>query len=306
MYLHKRPVQARPHPYARSLCRDPDAGPLDSVLVCGRDGYAASAPAFEGSGPEAEVRDRAVDVGDVAPRSWKRQRQAGALHRLGPLGFCVVRRRAPRRRAARSTTPSTAPSSHDSSDRTPGRPARRSHPTYPDISATAPTRSTRGNLARARPRQSPSSDRSLGNPGHADHDLDPARHTFHRLHRGRTLSCLAARPARIFHTDQDIRPQTRRFVRPSRRLSLESAGLSRGLSPKHPAASEFLGPQFQSCQSFQPNTTGHPNLLEFCDPQFDVTVRSPLAAQAARSPTAATLWEKADRQYTDRHRSSPS
>ena len=61
----------------------------------------------------------------------------------------------------------------------------------------------------------------------------------------------------------------------------------------------YLFAEGYGCQSFQPNTTGHPNLLEFCDPQFDVTVRSPLAAQAARSPTAATLWEKADRQYTD-------
>jgi peptide/nickel transport system substrate-binding protein len=65
-----------------------------------------------------------------------------------------------------------------------------------------------------------------------------------------------------------------------------------------PAASEYLGPQFQSCQSFTPNSTSNPNLLEFCDPRFDATVRSAIAAETAGSPATA-LWAKADRQYTD-------
>lgn len=41
------------------------------------------------------------------------------------------------------------------------------------------------------------------------------------------------------------------------------------------------------------------NLSEFYDPQFDATVRSALAAEAANSPTAAQLWSEADRQFTD-------
>jgi peptide/nickel transport system substrate-binding protein len=42
----------------------------------------------------------------------------------------------------------------------------------------------------------------------------------------------------------------------------------------------------------------NPNLLEFCDPQFDATVRSALAAETAGS-SAIDLWAKADRQFTD-------
>jgi YVTN family beta-propeller protein len=66
----------------------------------------------------------------------------------------------------------------------------------------------------------------------------------------------------------------------------------------YPAASEFLGPQSQSCNSFEPNSTSNPNWSEFCDPQFDATVRTALAAEAAGSPSAG-LWADADRQYTD-------
>jgi YVTN family beta-propeller protein len=72
------------------------------------------------------------------------------------------------------------------------------------------------------------------------------------------------------------------------------------LAPNYPAASEFLGPQAsQSCQSFVPNSTTNPNWLEFCDRRFDATVRSALAAEATRSPTATQLWAKADRRFTD-------
>jgi len=70
-------------------------------------------------------------------------------------------------------------------------------------------------------------------------------------------------------------------------------------SPNSPAASEFLGPQFWSCHSFVPGSTSNHNLSEFCDPQFDATVQSALADEAAKSPTAAQLWAKADRQFTD-------
>jgi YVTN family beta-propeller protein len=71
------------------------------------------------------------------------------------------------------------------------------------------------------------------------------------------------------------------------------------LAPNYPAASEFLGPLGNSCQSFVPNTQNNNNILEFCDRQFDATVRSALAAEATRSPTATQLWAKADRQFTD-------
>ena len=70
-------------------------------------------------------------------------------------------------------------------------------------------------------------------------------------------------------------------------------------TPNYPAASEFLGQQFWSCKSFVPSSTSNINLSEFCDPQFDATVRGALAAEAAKSPTAAQLWSKADRQFTD-------
>jgi peptide/nickel transport system substrate-binding protein len=69
--------------------------------------------------------------------------------------------------------------------------------------------------------------------------------------------------------------------------------------PNYPAASEFLGPQFWGCQSFVANSTSNNNLSEFCDPRFDATVRSAFAAEAEKSPTAAPLWAKADRQFTD-------
>jgi YVTN family beta-propeller protein len=69
--------------------------------------------------------------------------------------------------------------------------------------------------------------------------------------------------------------------------------------PVYPAASQFLGPQFNSCQSFVPNSQDNRNATEFCDPRFDVAVRGALAAQTARSPTAATQWAKADRQFTE-------
>jgi peptide/nickel transport system substrate-binding protein len=65
----------------------------------------------------------------------------------------------------------------------------------------------------------------------------------------------------------------------------------------YPAASEFLGPQTQSCQSFKPDSTSNPNWYEFCDPQFDATVRNARAAEAAGLPAAA-LWAKADQQLT--------
>jgi hypothetical protein len=72
------------------------------------------------------------------------------------------------------------------------------------------------------------------------------------------------------------------------------------LAPNYPAASEFLGPQTgNSCHSFVPNTQNNNNLLEFCDPQFDATVRAALAAEAAGSPSARALWAQADRQFTD-------
>jgi peptide/nickel transport system substrate-binding protein len=70
-------------------------------------------------------------------------------------------------------------------------------------------------------------------------------------------------------------------------------------TPNYPAASEFLGSQFWSCQSFVPHSTSNNNLSEFCDPPFDATVRTALATEAADLPAAAQLWARADRQFTD-------
>lgn len=69
--------------------------------------------------------------------------------------------------------------------------------------------------------------------------------------------------------------------------------------PSYPAASEFLGPEYFSCESFLPDTQSNLNVFEFCDPRFDATVREALAAEATGSPTASNLWAKADRQFTD-------
>jgi peptide/nickel transport system substrate-binding protein len=69
--------------------------------------------------------------------------------------------------------------------------------------------------------------------------------------------------------------------------------------PAYPAASEFLGPQYESCQSFVPNSANNVNWAEFCDPRFDAIVRNALAADTASSPAAAGLWANADREFTD-------
>jgi peptide/nickel transport system substrate-binding protein len=71
------------------------------------------------------------------------------------------------------------------------------------------------------------------------------------------------------------------------------------LGPSYPSASEFLNPVLLGCQGFVPNSTSNVNLTEFCDPRFDATVRSALAAEGSNSPTATALWAKADRQITD-------
>jgi peptide/nickel transport system substrate-binding protein len=70
-------------------------------------------------------------------------------------------------------------------------------------------------------------------------------------------------------------------------------------APNYPAASEFLFPEYNSCYSSVPATQTNVPPLKFCDPQFDATVRSALGAEAAESPTAAALWTKADREFTD-------
>jgi YVTN family beta-propeller protein len=69
--------------------------------------------------------------------------------------------------------------------------------------------------------------------------------------------------------------------------------------PAYPAASEFLGPQYSSCQSFIPDSANNLNWAEFCDARFDAAVRGALAADAATSPAATGLWANADRQFTD-------
>ncbi|MGN6166759.1 MAG: ABC transporter substrate-binding protein, partial [Solirubrobacteraceae bacterium] len=72
------------------------------------------------------------------------------------------------------------------------------------------------------------------------------------------------------------------------------------LAAAYPAASQYLGPQpGTTCKSFVPDSTSNPNWLEFCDPHFDATVHSALAAEAAGSPRATTLWTAADKQFTD-------
>jgi peptide/nickel transport system substrate-binding protein len=70
-------------------------------------------------------------------------------------------------------------------------------------------------------------------------------------------------------------------------------------TPLYPSASQFFGPDVRDGSTTCHPQSGYLNLTEFCAPQFDATVNSALAAQAANSPTATTLWAKADRQFTD-------
>jgi YVTN family beta-propeller protein len=71
------------------------------------------------------------------------------------------------------------------------------------------------------------------------------------------------------------------------------------LAPNYPAASEFLGPEYNSCRSSLPATQSNVPALRFCDARFDTAVRRALTAEADRSPTAASLWAEADRRFTD-------
>lgn len=91
-------------------------------------------------------------------------------------------------------------------------------------------------------------------------------------------------------TDTSYQPQN------SRLRIQDSLGFS---FPGYPAASQLLGPQYTSCQSFLPASANNPNVPELCDPRLDATVRSALAAEAVGSPTATALWAQADRQLTD-------
>jgi peptide/nickel transport system substrate-binding protein len=68
--------------------------------------------------------------------------------------------------------------------------------------------------------------------------------------------------------------------------------------PLYPSASEFIGPQWVGCESFKPDSA-NTNPSELCDPQVDATAHAALAAEAAGSPDATSLWAKADRQLTD-------
>ena len=72
------------------------------------------------------------------------------------------------------------------------------------------------------------------------------------------------------------------------------------LAPNYPAASEFLGPQLASCQSFVPATPNNSNLVGVLRPA--VRRDGPRRARrrgrqiADRQPA---LWAQADRQFTD-------
>jgi peptide/nickel transport system substrate-binding protein len=67
----------------------------------------------------------------------------------------------------------------------------------------------------------------------------------------------------------------------------------------YPAASDFIGPRWISCQSFQPNSPNNLNVTELCDPQLDAIERNALAAETTSLPDAAAVWAQADRRLTD-------
>jgi YVTN family beta-propeller protein len=67
----------------------------------------------------------------------------------------------------------------------------------------------------------------------------------------------------------------------------------------YPSASEFIGPDWVSCRSFQPDSPNNFNVTELCDPKLDAIERSALAAETTNSPDVAARWAKADRRLTD-------
>jgi peptide/nickel transport system substrate-binding protein len=69
--------------------------------------------------------------------------------------------------------------------------------------------------------------------------------------------------------------------------------------PLYPAASELIGPEWTSCQSFQADSPNNTNIWELCDRRLDAIERNALAAESTQSPDATTLWTKADRRLTD-------
>lgn len=201
----------------------------------------------------------------------------------------------------RSVTRLTALSWRDCWARTRTPSARCCHLIYPDIGPTAPTRSTpsdagvwRGpDLVKARAFIAASGTRGTpitiwNQPGFFTDFTPSARYLASLLDR-------LGFPTRVKPFSVNDTTYLPRLA--NSRTSPQAYFFT--WSPNYPAASEFLGPQFWSCHSFVPGSTSNHNLSEFCDPQFDATVQSALADEAAKSPTAAQLWAKADRQFTD-------
>jgi pimeloyl-ACP methyl ester carboxylesterase len=57
----------------------------------------------------------------------------------------------------------------------------------------------------------------------------------------------------------------------------------------YPSAAQVLRTTF-SCQSFLPDSTGNPNLSEFCHPELDGQIQRALAAESTNAPDTAALW----------------
>jgi peptide/nickel transport system substrate-binding protein len=66
----------------------------------------------------------------------------------------------------------------------------------------------------------------------------------------------------------------------------------------YPSAAQVLRTTF-SCQSFLPDSTGNPNLSEFCHLELDAQIQRALAAVSTNAPDTAALWAQADRTATD-------
>ena len=98
-----------------------------------------------------------------------------------------------------------------------------------------------------------------------------------------------------------IKPREREWqaVLPGGGLANASSGVSRSAASRstRPRRSSSA-PSSTAAGALCPTPQGNPNATEFCDRRFDASVRDALAAQTAGSPTAATQWAKADRQFT--------
>ena len=175
--------------------------------------------------------------------------------------------------------------------------ARTLHTWIPALLPIHAQRQPHTGLERSRPRQSENPDRRVGHPRNADHDLERAR-LPHRLHCCRALPRLAARPPRLPGPPQKRQLRQRPVLMVSDPRTRAQAYLSVSPQTTQPPPSSSAR-NTTAARARSPTQRATSPRSPFCDRQFDATVRSALGAESDKSPTAASLWAKADRLFTD-------